>query len=105
MSLSKASLPRHAWTSRLRQALGLERNVVVMSGAGILQGLGSGLWASYLPKVLEALGARGWMIGAFGTIGALLVIGGTVTVLGLICFAWQRPRQSVIGHRATTGAD
>ena len=43
-----------------------------MVGARLIMGFGSALWSGYLPKVLEALGARGLMIGAFGTISALL---------------------------------
>lgn len=57
---------------RLRDFLGLERNVLVMMSAGIVQGFGVALWAGYLPKVLEALGAAGLMIGVFGTVAALL---------------------------------
>jgi MFS family permease len=57
---------------RLRSFLGLERNIIVMMVAGILQGLGLALWSGYMPKFLQALGAGGVVIGTFGTIGSLL---------------------------------
>ncbi|MEK6410100.1 MAG: MFS transporter [Acidobacteriota bacterium] len=52
---------------RLRDALGLERNVVVMSLAVFLLGAGEELWKSFLPKYLEVLGASAAIIGLFGT--------------------------------------
>jgi len=64
------ALRRHVL--RLRAFFGLEHNILVLAGAGIMQSFGVMLWSGYLPKVLEALGARGLMIGAFGTVGALL---------------------------------
>jgi len=57
---------------RLRALLGLQHNILVLTGAGLIQTFGVMLWSGYLPKVLEALGARGLMIGAFGTVGSLL---------------------------------
>ncbi|HKP85386.1 MAG TPA: MFS transporter [Blastocatellia bacterium] len=54
-------------SGRLRAALGLERNVVVMSVAVFLLGAGEELWKSFLPKYLEALGAGAAVIGMFGT--------------------------------------
>lgn len=59
---------------RLKDFLGLERNVAVMIGAGTIQSLGVALWHGYLPKVLEELGASGAMIGAYSTIGAFFWI-------------------------------
>lgn len=61
--------PGHAGTpvGRLRDALGLERNVVVMSLAVFLLGAGEELWKSFLPKYLEVLGASAAVIGLFGT--------------------------------------
>jgi MFS family permease len=53
--------------SRLREMLGLERNVLVMSLAVFLLGAGEELWKSFLPKYLEALGASAAVIGLFGT--------------------------------------
>lgn len=70
--------------ARLRDLIGLEHNVLVMMSAGIIQSFGVALWQSYLPKLLQVLGARGLMIGAFGTVGALLwvvfpYLGGTLS--------------------------
>src|SRR5215510_13781741 len=50
--------------------LGLRRNVVVLSLAIFCVGLGEELWARFLPKYLEALGASILAIGAFGTFHA-----------------------------------
>ena len=52
--------------------LGLRRNVVVLSLAIFCVGLGEELWARFLPKYLEALGASVLAIGAFGTLQNLL---------------------------------
>ena len=52
---------------RLRDFLGLERNVVTASGAVFLLGFGEELWKKFLPKYLEALGAGVPIIGLFGT--------------------------------------
>jgi hypothetical protein len=52
--------------------LGLRRNVVVLSLAVFCVGLGEELWARFLPKYLEALGASVLAIGAFGTLQDLL---------------------------------
>jgi len=51
----------------LRESLGLERNVVVMSLAVFLLGAGEQLWKSFLPKYLEVLGASAAVIGLYGT--------------------------------------
>jgi hypothetical protein len=40
------------------QVLGLRRNIVVLSLAIFCVGLGEELWARFLPKYTEALGAR-----------------------------------------------
>src|SRR5215510_3979279 len=61
------SIPAHKRGERLRDALGLERNIVVMSLAVLLLGAGEELWKSFLPKYLEALGASAAIIGLFGT--------------------------------------
>jgi MFS family permease len=53
-------------------ALGLRRNIVVLSLAIFCVGLGEELWARFLPKYLEALGAGVLAIGAFGTFQELL---------------------------------
>jgi MFS family permease len=57
----------HKRGERLRDALGLERNIVAMSLAVFLMGGGEELWKSFLPKYLEALGASAAIIGLFGT--------------------------------------
>ena len=51
----------------MRESLGLERNVAVMSAAVFLLGAGEQLWSSFLPKYLGALGAGAVAIGLFGT--------------------------------------
>ena len=48
-------------------ALGLERNIVAVSGAIFLLALGENLWKRFLPKYLETLGAPVTAIGLFGT--------------------------------------
>lgn len=53
--------------ARLVHALGLEPNIVAVSGAMFLMGLGENLWRRFLPKYLEALGAPVTAIGLFGT--------------------------------------
>ena len=57
---------------RLAESLGLERNVVAVSGAMFLMGLGENLWRRFLPKYLEALGAPVTAIGLFGSTQDLL---------------------------------
>jgi MFS family permease len=52
--------------------LGLRRNIVVLSLAIFCVGLGEELWARFLPKYLEALGAGVLAIGTFGTLQDLL---------------------------------
>ena len=52
--------------------LGLRRNMVVLSLAIFCVGLGEELWARFLPKYLEALGASVLAIGAFGALQDLL---------------------------------
>lgn len=53
--------------ARLVRSLALERNVVAVSAATFLLGLGENLWKRFLPKYLEALGAPVAAIGLFGT--------------------------------------
>jgi MFS family permease len=53
---------------RLADAFGLERNVVAVSIAMFLLGLGEHLWKRFLPKYLEVLGAPVTAIGLFGTV-------------------------------------
>ena len=53
--------------SRLTETLALEPNLVAVSGAMFLMGLGENLWRRFLPKYLELLGAPITAIGLFGT--------------------------------------
>jgi MFS family permease len=52
---------------RVASFLGLERNVLAVSGAVLLLGTGEELWKKFLPKYLETLGAGPLTIGLFGT--------------------------------------
>jgi MFS family permease len=69
-----------AWLNHVMKAglpvvingLGLRRNIVVLSLAIFCVGLGEELWARFLPKYLEVLGAGVLAIGAFGTLQDLL---------------------------------
>jgi MFS family permease len=53
---------------RLTTALGLEPNIVAVSVAMFLMGLGEELWKRFVPKYLEALGAPVIAIGAYGSV-------------------------------------
>ncbi len=53
--------------ARVSAFLGLERNIVTVSGAMFLMGLGEELWKRFIPKYLEALGAPVTAIGLYGT--------------------------------------
>jgi MFS family permease len=57
---------------RLRQFLGLERNVIVMLTGILFIGLGEELWMRFMPKYLEFLGAGALTIAAYGMIKDLL---------------------------------
>jgi len=52
---------------RLRESLGLERNVAAASAAVFMFSMGEELWKKFLPKYLESLGAGTAVIGLFGT--------------------------------------
>src|SRR5687768_14522355 len=54
------------------EVFGLRRGIVVLSLAIFCVGLGEELWARFLPTYLEALGASGLGIGAFGGLQDLL---------------------------------
>jgi MFS family permease len=54
--------------SRLRESLGLERNVAAASAAVFLLSMGEELWKKFIPKYLESLGAGTATIGVFGTL-------------------------------------
>jgi hypothetical protein len=53
--------------ARLRDYLGLERNIIASSFAVFLLDMGEELWKKFLPKYLEALGAGAFGVGLFGT--------------------------------------
>jgi MFS family permease len=52
--------------------LGLRRNILVMLAGVFALGVGEELWARFIPKYLETLGAGIWIIGMFGTARDLL---------------------------------
>ncbi|MBA3492784.1 MAG: hypothetical protein H0T87_01310 [Gammaproteobacteria bacterium] len=54
--------------ARLKDTLGLRRNIVVMLAATLLLGMGEELWVRFVPKYLEVLGAGAWGIGAYGVL-------------------------------------
>jgi len=49
-------------SATLKERLGLERNIVAVSGAMLLLSLGESLWRKFLPKYLQALGAPGGIL-------------------------------------------
>ena len=53
---------------RLRDALGLERNIIAVSAAMLLLSLGESLWRKFLPRYLQALGAPIRAVGLFGSV-------------------------------------
>ena len=53
--------------ARMVERLALEPNIVAVSAAMFLMGLGENLWRRFLPKYLELLGAPITAIGLFGT--------------------------------------
>jgi MFS family permease len=56
----------------LRAWLGLERNIIVLLLILLVVGMGEELWARFLPKYLEVLGAGTVVIAAYGTLKDLL---------------------------------
>ena len=62
----------HSFLARSLDFLGMERNVLIMIAALMMQALGAGLWEPFRSKVLEVLGASGKQIGIIGTIGVLM---------------------------------
>lgn len=58
--------------SGLRSWLGLERNILVMLAAILVLGMGEELWARFVPKYIEVLGAGAWAVAAYGTLKDLL---------------------------------
>lgn len=58
--------------NRLRESLGLERNIVVMLAAVMILGMGEELWQRFIPKYLQFLSASAWAIALYGTLKDLL---------------------------------
>lgn len=61
-----------ALLTRLRSSLGLERNIAAMLAMFLVLGMGEELWARFIPKYLEMLGAGAWGVAAYGTLRDLL---------------------------------
>lgn len=61
-----------SFIGRLRNSLGLERNINVLLLALVLLGLGEELWSSFVPKYLEALGAGVFVWTGYRSISDLL---------------------------------
>src|SRR6476469_4866524 len=57
---------------RVRDRLGLERNILVMLGIILLVGLGEEMWVRFLPQYLVVLGAGTGVIAAYGALHDLL---------------------------------
>ncbi len=57
---------------RARAWLGLQPNVVVLLATIMVVGMGEELWARFIPKYLEVLGATTWVIALYGTLKDLL---------------------------------
>src|SRR5262245_1551114 len=64
--------PQPTRWSRVRDRLGLERNILVMLGIILLVGLGEELWVRFLPQYLVVLGAGVWGVAAYGVLHDLL---------------------------------
>lgn len=60
-------MPGAAIQKKIKEHLGIERNVWAASCAVFLVGLGEELWKKFLPKYLESLGASVAAVGLFGT--------------------------------------
>lgn len=54
--------------AKVQDYFGLKRNVVVLSSAIFVLGLGENLWSEYIPKYLGVLGAIPLVVGAYGTL-------------------------------------
>jgi MFS family permease len=64
--------PTEARAARVLDFFGLQRNIVLVSGAMFLMGMGEQLWRRFMPKYLEALGAPVLAIGLYGTTESVL---------------------------------
>jgi MFS family permease len=67
VSLRNGAAPR-----RLIDVLALEPNILRVSAAMLLLGLGENLWLKFVPKYLQALGAPVLAIGLYGTLRDLI---------------------------------
>ena len=57
----------HSTGLSIRKFFALEHNILVLLGALLVIGMGEELWARFMPKYLEALGAGAVAIGAYGS--------------------------------------
>ncbi len=64
----KENRPTAPGVSRFRGFFALERNIIVLASSTFLLGWGENLWAKFLPKYLQALGASIGLVGLFGTL-------------------------------------
>jgi MFS family permease len=71
MTLMHEPPPTTRW-HRVRDRLGLKRNILVMLGIILLVGLGEETWVRFLPQYLVVLGAGTWGVAAYGTLRDLL---------------------------------
>jgi len=54
--------------ARVREFLGLKRNIVVLLAALLIVGMGEQLWNGFTPRYLQELGAGALVIGLYGTL-------------------------------------
>ena len=59
-------------SSRVKDYLGLNRNVGILAASTLVLALGEELWLAFLPKYLVALGASAFVVGLFGSTKDLL---------------------------------
>lgn len=67
MTAEQGPLPATLW-HRVRDRLGLERNILVMLGIILVVGLGEETWVRFLPQYLVVLGAGTWGVAAYGAL-------------------------------------
>ena len=85
--------------ARMREFLGLKRNIVVLLAALLIVGMGEQLWDGFTPRYLQGLGAGALVIGLYGTLTDLTEAVKTAVInkraggMGLISGrkAFQRP--------------
>lgn len=64
----KEAKPTAQKSAGLRDLFALERNIIVLASSTFFLGCGENLWAKFLPKYLQALGASIGLVGLFGTL-------------------------------------